>query len=295
MKTYISDHWHGRHSMNRSLGLNTVCFNVAMVLLFSHLTNWLEVKLAVSNNTLLVLLVGFWLSVLCWQGVGAFRAASLRIQNFGSVTNYYAAFAVMLGCTIFTLASVATQYGEKIDYVQRGVDEYQPPRASFELNLTASKHIMLTGEIGYGATEQLNTLLNQNPKSSILILNSEGGLIVESRGLANTIKQRGLNTHVKQRCYSACTLAFIAGNERSMEKEALLGFHQYNLKSDTSMPWIEPLKEQQKDLRYFQEKNVADWFMEQAYSTPHNSIWTPSPHTLLSAGVITKKAGTHGL
>jgi len=290
MGSYISKHWRGQHSLVRSLALNTILFNICMVLVFSYLTNWIEVNWSIPDRTLLISLIVFWIVVLCWQGVGAFRAASMRIQNFGSVTNYYCVFAVMLTCVIFTLASVATQYGEKIDYVQQGVDEYKPPQPSFELSLSESNQILLTGEIGYGATEKLNWLLDNNPQSSLLILNSEGGLIVESRGLANTIKQHQLNTHVLQRCYSACTLAFIAGTKRSLAKGAQLGFHQYNLERTIAMRWIEPAREQEKDLRYFHEQNVATWFTDQIYSTPHNSIWTPSRETLHTAGVITTAA-----
>lgn len=271
----------------RSLGLNTIVFNICMVVVFSYLNNWIEANWSVPSNALLISLIAFWVIVLCWQTVGAFRAASFRIQSFGSVTSYYCVFAVMLTSLIFTLASVATQYGEKIDYVQKGVDEYTPPEPSFELSLTESNQLMLTGEIGHGATKKLNSLLDQNPQSSILILNSEGGLIVESRGLANTIKQHQLDTHVLQRCYSACTLAFIAGNQRSLANNAQLGFHQYNLEPSIAMRWINPLNAQEKDLRYFQEKSVAAWFTDQMYNTPHSSIWTPSRQTLQLAGVIT--------
>ena len=276
----------------RSLGLNTIVFNIFMVVFFSYLTNWVEVNWAIPNSALLVSLIVFWVIVLSWQTVGAFRAASLRIQNFGSVTNYYCVFAVMLTSLFFTLASVATQFGEKIDYVQKGVDEYKPPEPSFVLHLTESNQLMLTGEIGHGATKKLNSLLDQHPQSSILILNSEGGLIVESRGLAKTIQQHQLDTHVSQRCYSACTLAFIAGNQRSLAENAQLGFHQYNLEPTIAMRWVNPANEQEKDLRYFQEKNVAAWFTDQMYNTPHSSIWTPSRQTLRTAGVITTNANT---
>jgi len=292
MGAYISDHWRGQHSLMRSLGLNTITFNLCMVFVFSHLTNWIETSWSIPDGALLATLTVFWVVVLYWQAVGAFRAASIRIQNYGSATNYYCVFAVILSCAIFTLASVATQYGETIDYVQQGVDNYKPRQPSFELILTESNQLMLTGEIGYGATEKLNLLIKQNPQTSVLILNSDGGLIVESRGLANTINEHRLNTHVSQYCYSACALAFIAGNQRSIAKDAQLGFHQYYLGPTIATQWIKPKSEQEKDLRYFQEKNVAAWFMEKIYSTPHSSIWTPSRHTLHSAGVITTKSDT---
>lgn len=287
MSAYISDHWRGQHSLARSLVVNTIALNVGMVTVFSYLTSWIEVNWTVPNNALLICLILFWIVVLCWQAVGAFRAASVRIQNFGSASHYYCVFAVILACAFFTLASVATQYGDKIDYVQQGVDEYQVPESTFNISRTGSNNLLLSGDIGYGATKKLASLIEQHPQSTLLLLNSDGGLIVEARGLANLIKKHHLDTRVLHRCYSACTIAFIAGNERSLAENALLGFHQYNLDSKSPMPWISPSEEQAKDLRYFQEKNIPDWFMEQAYSTPHSTIWTPARSTLLSAGVIT--------
>jgi len=290
MSSYISNHWHGQHSLTRSLVLNTIVFNVCMVFVFSYLTNWIEIHSSIPDTALLFSLLVFWMIVLCWQSVGAFRAASKRIANYGSVSNYYLVFAVTLTCSIFTLASVATQYGAKIDYVQQSVDEYQAPTPTFALTPINSNQLLFSGEIGYGATKKLTALLNSNPQTTLLILDSDGGLIVEARGLANLVKKYHLDTRVEHRCYSACTIAFIAGEQRSLTKNAQLGFHQYNLESKSPMPWIEPGKEQTKDLRYFEEKKIPSWFMEQAYSTAHSSIWTPSEHVLYSAGVITKKS-----
>lgn len=291
MGSYISEHWNGQHSLTRSLGLNTIAFNIFTVFVFSYLTDWIQLYWTIPEPALLLALVLFWSTVLCWQTVGAFRSATRHIKNYGSVTSYYVVLAVILSSVIFTFASVATQYGAKIDYVQQGVDEYRAPEPTFDLSVDQLNQLTLSGDIGYGATEKLTSLLEQNTKSNLLILNSDGGLIIEARGLANVIKEHKLNTRVSKRCYSACTIAFIAGHKRSLAINAQLGFHQYNLDS-APLPWIEPLKEQSKDLRYFDEKNVPAWFMKKAYSTPHSSIWTPSKDILFSAGVITTKSET---
>jgi hypothetical protein len=47
----------------------------------------------------------------------------------------------------------------------------------------------------------------------------------EAEKLYETIKSRNLATYTSSRCYSACTIAFIAGHERWLKQNAKLGFH----------------------------------------------------------------------
>lgn len=289
MNSYIGEHWRGQHSLPRALGLNTVAVTIILVFLLSGITSWIEENQLLSDNLTLSLLLLFWIVVLCWQAVGAFRTATKRIASFGSTANYYIVFATTLFCTLIALGSLATQYGETIDYTQRAVDAYVPIKPSYALTINQSEQMVLTGDIGHGATSSLLKLLAVSPNSTQLVLDSDGGLIAEARGLANVVKKHQLNTTVSNRCYSACTIIFIAGIERNLDANGALGFHQYYVESKSPLPWINPVAEQAKDLAYFQEKHVADWFMERAYSTPHSTIWTPSIDTLLAAGVITTK------
>lgn len=286
MASYIKDHWYGKQSLTRSLAFNTIASNIGLLLAISYSTNWLKAHSTVSDSTLLFCLIPLWALILTWQSVGSFRSASKRIKNYGSSANFYAALAVTLLSVVLALSSIANQMGEEIDYVQRGVDEYRPAEPTYTLELNSDDELILRGDIGYGATRQMKSLIEQNPAITQVLLESDGGLIVEARGIANLITENNLNTAVATRCYSACTIVFIAGVERKLNQHAQLGFHQYKLDS-AYLPWIKPKEEQSKDLAYFEAKNVEPWFLETIYNTPHSEIWTPSKAVLLDAGVVT--------
>lgn len=287
MVSYFSDHWRGKQSLTRSLVLNTILLTLATVQAINYATIWLKTLLHASEFVLLLYLVPCWLAILVWQTVGVFRSAGNRIQNYGSASNYYVALAVVLMSVTLALSNIANQMGEDIDYLQRAVDEYRPAEPTFSLNTINHNTLLLEGDIGYGATRQLKTILDNNSGMNQLILNSDGGVIVEGRGLAKLVKKYDLSTSVEKRCYSACTIVFIAGTHRKLSTSAELGFHQYSVNSKSYLPWIKPVEEQNKDLAFFVEKSVAPWFLAKMYNTPHSGIWKPSIDTLIQAGVLT--------
>ena len=78
--------------------------------------------------------------------------------------------------------------------------------------------------------------------------------------LARGIQQFGLDTQVESECYSACTIAFIAGRKRTLGKSGRLGFHQYRIDSLHQIPFAEPAREQEKDIARFREQGIAEDF-----------------------------------
>jgi len=225
--------------------------------------------------------------ILLWQAVGAFRSATNVITRYGSSASYYGVLAVVLISCTFILGSFVTLSAGFIDYQQQAVDAYKPPKPNFKIISSSTSGLIFDGDIDRGATKALRKAAQSLPAETRLSLNSMGGLIVEARGMANVVNEFGLSTRVVQRCYSACTLVFIAGAQRSLGEQAELGFHQYDVYSQSPLPWIVPEEEQEKDLKRFRDKQVADWFLEKAYNTPHESIWVPLRDELVSAGVVT--------
>lgn len=286
MKAYICKHWHGRHSLLQAVGLNVVVLNALVALVLHQLIAWYRDSGEVPRTWLIVLLSLVCTLVLAWQVVGAFRCATRSIRRYGSSGAYYGVLAVMLVSVAFIYGSLATLSAGFIDYRQEAVDAYTPPKPKFELTLSTTERLVFEGDIDRGATLALRSAAKKLPSGAVLILNSSGGLIVEARGMAKVVEEYGLYTRVTQRCYSACTLVFIAGFERSLGKRGELGFHQYDVYAQSPLPWIEPEKEQQKDRALFQQKQVAKWFLDKADSTPHQSIWVPLREELVSAGVV---------
>lgn len=245
----------------------------------------------VPQNILLVSLLVFCSLLLIWQTIGGFRSATRRIEEFGSSAHYYVVLVVVLICGTSIFGKIASLSGGSIDYRQAAVDAYTPPERQFELGMNEAGVLVFNGDIDRTATVALRKIARGLNSGTQLTLNSKGGLIVEARGMANTVKEFGLHTHVNEHCYSACTLVFIAGAERSLGLQGELGFHQYDVVSQTPLPWIVLKEEQEKDLAYFQEKNVAGWFLEKAYSAAHRSIWIPRRDELIAAGIIVAQNG----
>lgn len=283
---YLREHWTGRHGFVQAVGVNVVLLNILIVLLLEQYIKWGERSGQSPHTLLLVAMAVFFIATLLWQSVGAFRSATLSIRNHGSSAHYYGVLGAVLISSVTILGNLATLNGGYIDYRQRAVDEYRAPIPHFNIEKSPAGLLTFSGDIDRGATQALREIVSELPLGATLTLDSVGGLIVEARGMANVVKEYSLHTHVTRQCFSACTLVFIAGSLRTMDDSGSLGFHQYDVYSQSVLPWIVPEDEQKKDFSLFWEKQVPQWFLEKAYSTPHDSIWLPTRDELIAAGVI---------
>ena len=129
-------------------------------------------------------------------------------------------------------------------------------------------------------------MLDSHPQSVGLVLDSGGGNIYQARGIAKLIMQNELDTYLFNHCYSACTIAFIAGINRYAKIQAELGFHGYNLESTTPKSFISIEHEQSKDLDFFAKQISDKDFVQKIFQHESNQIWIPKFAELLKAGVI---------
>ena len=146
--------------------------------------------------------------------------------------------------------------------------------------------VYLRGDLDFIHNQDLTTLLSMDNKLTTVELESNGGLIYAARALALTIEKYRLDTHVQNYCNSACSIAFIAGKQRTLSPAGKIGFHQYKLTRQQPLQ-IESIKaEQAKDRDYFAQRGVSTTFLEQLYQSEHANIWQPNREVLLEAGVI---------
>jgi hypothetical protein len=126
--------------------------------------------------------------------------------------------------------------------------------------------------------------LDRAPGVRTVSFDSGGGWVREGRLLAGVISQRGLATNVDVECSSACTLAFLAGRERTLGPGALIGFHQVRLvgQSDDARA----LDVAQTEAMYRSAGLPTD-FLDKVMATPPDQMWYPTPAELLTAKVIT--------
>src|SRR5471032_2868449 len=83
-----------------------------------------------------------------------------------------------------------------------------------------------SGEIGFNASGELRSALNDNPTVKVLHLTSNGGNVYFARQMQYLVHDRGLTTVVDAHCYSACAFVFLGGVERYLVPGAKLGFHR---------------------------------------------------------------------
>ena len=120
---------------------------------------------------------------------------------------------------------------------------------------------MTIEESGHKFTQQLerydvnllSDYLFEHPEIKILKLTGPGGFMPAAREMASKIIEFDLNTVAYGECESACTTIFLAGNKRSLETSAKLGFHRQ---------WVD--KEQEK-LYYNAMKEAKGWKNEFDY------------------------------
>lgn len=158
------------------------------------------------------------------------------------------------------------------------------------------KSVHLVGQIAGEVTARLKTVLKQNPGIRTLILTSDGGLLIEGVGLAHVVRKQGLDTHVEYLCGSACTFPLLAGKQRSIAPEALVGFHQASLGPNPFIPQDRDKGDQPGNILMqatYGSANIGAPFIEKALATPPSTMWFPDVATLQTNGVVTRiaKAG----
>jgi len=86
--------------------------------------------------------------------------------------------------------------------------------------------ILLKGAIEEGDFERFSRALAVHGTQPLL-LSSPGGLVREALQIAETVKARGMSTHIPGgvTCASACVLVFAGGVVRSAEASARIGVH----------------------------------------------------------------------
>lgn len=85
-------------------------------------------------------------------------------------------------------------------------------------------NVIITGTITEDTYEGFIKNLNSNTKE--LIISSEGGKSKPALKIARIIQKRGIKVTARKLCLSACaSYIWMAGSERSVEKNTLLAFH----------------------------------------------------------------------
>jgi hypothetical protein len=152
-----------------------------------------------------------------------------------------------------------------------GAYQFQVPDPGVELQLS--------GEVTFGLADRLQEQLDAHPKVSRIRLESVGGDIGEASRAAEIISARELDTVVSRKCVSACTIMFVAGKKRTVEKDAKLGFHA------ARSP--DPTEEARGSVRRaFSPYGIAKAFLSKVEATEPKTMWYPTREELIAGGVL---------
>ncbi len=153
---------------------------------------------------------------------------------------------------------------------------------SINKNYMGYNLIYAYGNIRYGDTYKLKRKYNQLSKNrqTLVIFNSNGGILDEGIKLGKFLKSNHLGSAVKQNgvCASSCAIAFLGGTSRSNKKlmilpsNAQLGFHSFYY-SKKKMNVEKVQKDMSKILRYASYVNTPSSLLANMFSTTSKHIY----------------------
>lgn len=288
-RSYILRHWFGDLTLSISYWVNGIVLTGVFVFLIALFTA--DQRLIDSFPRLYFLsAVGIWLlaAVLTvWQMIGIWRSASSYLsEHKNKVWGWLAKLSEIFG-SLSAVANFAITGIPQIREFARLAAGYDS-MGTYQLRvLRDSSELEIAGSIVFGLTDEVGRMLDAHPTIKTLHLNSAGGRVGEARKLRDLITARGLTTYTATECFSACTIAYLAGSRRLIAETASLGFHRY------SFPGI---KDDPADPGYQVER--SDWiargidsrFVAKAFTAPSSEMWKPTHRELFEAGAISMYA-----
>ena len=156
-----------------------------------------------------------------------------------------------------------------------------PQQIRFQIG-HAGRLLILSGNIGTTATQQLEHMLTRYPNIQTIRLSLTGGVVEEAKKMQMLIRHRRLNTYVADDCSSACTIVFMGGTQRFLRRGARLGFHRYQYLG------LSPEAANHQDLveqAYLMSLGLPRPFTQRIFST--HAPWYPSTEELTAAHIVT--------
>lgn len=283
MRAYIISHWRGEHSLERSYWMNGAVIGIPFNILSTILEKLEPSQVGIVPYTLLS--IAYFIPVIpwgIWFAVGTLRSASAHIRKTGrrfwaNVARFIAILNfIFMPFVVYASGIVVWNLG----LAALGKDDLLP--AEFHINENGL--LVMEGHIVFETPEAFEKILEENPETQIIQLESLGGYIEPARRIAKLIKGRGLDTYTSTECASACTFLYIAGGSRYLDFDGALGFHQSGLEGvpDSAVAAMELEPEE-----LFLDRNVPRSFLDKVQTVSSDDIWVPSLLELVEANIVT--------
>ena len=280
MKNYIKRHWRGELSLAQAFWVNGALLGMALNFLvgvfnYVGITDGMHWHMRV---IMVIVLPAILITVGVWQIVGIWRSANNYTRS------RFLPFVVKFIMGLNALAMLASPFAV-LAQLQILLSGIMTPTYQVEISDDRNT-LFISGEINLGISDDMKKLLKQHRGVTRVQLSSIGGDLDESYRLQEIIQQHRLDTYVEDYCYSACTLVFIAGRDRVISSDAVLGFHQYQMSMQTSGADAMAQRLQNKDGVYFRNRGVSQAFTNKMFQAANDDMWEPTHQELIQAGVV---------
>lgn len=283
---WVAKYWKGQFSLPISYWLVGIAINLFILAFGAVIENRIEqADSRLSLGLLMLSLYAVILPLITWQTVGIYRSANRHPYRGGSIFWANAAKAITIISALGYIINILTTGIPIVKESFSLITQHQEyPETQFRL-LNNGTELELFGGIEVGSEKQLEAQLEAHPNVKLLHLHSIGGRMLGAIRMAAIVKQRKLDTYVKERCASACTVVYLAGENRLIGENGELAFHAAGM-GGTSMHNNETLGSSLKT--EYINAGVPNWFLKKVLATPNDDLWIPDHNKLRKAKIITQ-------
>ncbi|MET0334628.1 MAG: hypothetical protein ABW190_10190 [Rhizobacter sp.] len=276
-------HLKGDYSLARSYWVHNVLLGWGMAALGAYALHGIGDAHAARHASMgLFVYLGLTVLVGIWSTTGAWMSALKHL--FGRGQPLWAV-AAMLTLALGALGTMREFVKSKPALIEHwAIAQGEQPAEDFEITMVDKGRVVwFRGGINEGASAALDKVIADAPRVTTVLLESPGGWMREGERMAAVIQRYRLSTRIEAECASACTVAFLAGIDRTAGPEGVLGFHRGRSPGD------DPRRQASDDeAEIYRKAGVPPAFVKRILATAHEDIWEPSHGELRAAGVLTR-------
>lgn len=282
---YFVRHWRGELPLSITYWVNgllaVIAFRVTDVVLPQIIGNYSMRTLSFVSLGGMLFVVMTWF----WYVVGIWRSADRPVAiGWPSVWANTAKLIVVVGFIVMGVklpTNILPQVKE-FALIASGNDSIG------EIVIKVSENgqsVIVIGMLREGSAAEIQKILDAVPGATSLILQSNGGRLLEAQQLARAVQNRNLDTHVENQCLSACTFVFLAGKDRVATLNARIGFHQ------PSFPGLNADEQRlvtHDMMDVYRAAGLPESFVQRISETSPKDMWYPTREELIANHVITE-------
>lgn len=283
---YLVRHWRGELSLPVSYWVNGILTTLAAAFLAEAITQVDMTRRPTLGAVVYLQFMVFICIATIWQLVGIWRSSDNHVSRGGSESwAGLAKFAVIIGLlrTFGEMGTTILPAATEMVKIAAG----DKSLATHQIRvLRNASEVEVSGNIGFGLTDELVKVLDAHPTVTTLHLNSGGGRVLEAQKMRDLIAERELSTYTSTECASACVLPFMAGSERLLGPNGRIGLHGFSVDSNSVSS-----SDYSAEFALARKRHIDTSLLEKGFATSPSSMWYPTPQELLDANLVTRIAG----